>query len=248
MVRFSDFTGLPDIPDNTAAASPRGLAVRFILPDGTSCDMVCHSFNGFPVATSEEFRLFLWSIGASGPAASKPTALGHFLETHPVTEPFLTTQRPPASWATTPHFGVNSFRFTNAHGQDHHGRYRFEPSAGEHFLTPAELATRDPSFLLDEIKARVEAGTFSFRLFAQVAEAGDEIGDPSVAWPDNRRRVPLGRVTIERLAADTPEQDRATAFNPGNLPAGIEWPTTWSGCARPPTRFRCAKGSGPGGR
>ena len=109
VLRFSDFTGLPEIPDNTSAASPRGLAVKFILPGGAYTDVVCHSFNGFPVATSEEFRLFLLSIGASGPGAAKPTALDHFLETHPVTRTFLTTQHLPASWATAAYFGVNSF-------------------------------------------------------------------------------------------------------------------------------------------
>jgi catalase len=29
MVRFSDFTGLPDIPDTEVKANPRGFAVRF---------------------------------------------------------------------------------------------------------------------------------------------------------------------------------------------------------------------------
>ena len=29
IVRFSDFTGLPDIPDTEVKANPRGFAVRF---------------------------------------------------------------------------------------------------------------------------------------------------------------------------------------------------------------------------
>ena len=49
-------------------------------------DVGCHSFNGFREATSEEFRLFLLSIGTSGPNATKPTALDYFLETHPITK------------------------------------------------------------------------------------------------------------------------------------------------------------------
>ncbi len=160
VVRFSDFTGLPEIPDNTSAASPRGLAIKFILPGGANTDVVCHSFNGFPVATNEEFRLFLLSIGASGPTATKPTALDHFLETHPVTKTFLTTQPLPASWATTAYFGVNSFKFTNQRGESRYIRYQFVPTAGEHYLTPEELAKKDPQFLSAEIKDRVAKEPF----------------------------------------------------------------------------------------
>ena len=222
VVRFSDFTGLPEIPDNISAASPRGLAIKFILPGGANTDVVCHSFNGFPVATSEEFRLFLLSIGASGPTATKPTALDHFLDTHPITKTFLTTQPLPASWATTAYFGVNSFKFTNRQGEARYIRYQFVPTAGEHYLTPEELASKDPQFLSAEIKDRVAKGPFGFKFYAQVAEQGDNIENPAIAWPDSRRRVLLGTVKIDRLSANTPEEDKATQFNPGNLPAGIE--------------------------
>ncbi len=60
------------------------------------------------------------------------------------------------------------------------------------------------------------------KFYAQVAEKNDNIEDPSVAWPDSRRRVLLGTVRIDRLAANTAEEDKATQFNPGNLPAGME--------------------------
>jgi hypothetical protein len=47
-VRFSDFAGLLDISDLDGAASPRGLALKFRLPDGAETDVVAHSFNGSP--------------------------------------------------------------------------------------------------------------------------------------------------------------------------------------------------------
>ena len=48
LVRFSNFTGIPQIPDTVGDANPRGFAVKFQLPDGTSADIVSHSFNGLP--------------------------------------------------------------------------------------------------------------------------------------------------------------------------------------------------------
>ncbi len=54
IVRFSDFTGLPDIPDTSPSANPRGFAVKFLLAEGSNLDVVKHSFNDFPVATAAQ--------------------------------------------------------------------------------------------------------------------------------------------------------------------------------------------------
>ena len=65
-VRFSDFTGIPDIPDTVDDANPRGMAVKFRLANGQEADFVTHSFNGFPVANGDEFAELMRAIGASG--------------------------------------------------------------------------------------------------------------------------------------------------------------------------------------
>lgn len=148
LVRFSDFTGIPDIPDTEGGASPRGFAVKLALPGGGSMDIVAHSFNGFPTRTSGEFRELLIAIGTSGPDAAKPTPLESFLASHPVAKTFLTTQKPaPRSYATISYFGVNAFRFQSASGEHRHVRYRFVPAAGEAFLSADELAAASPDYL-----------------------------------------------------------------------------------------------------
>src|SRR5262249_21711131 len=53
-VRLSDSTGLPEIPDADPNATPRGLAVKFKLANGSEMDLVTHSFNGFPAANAAE--------------------------------------------------------------------------------------------------------------------------------------------------------------------------------------------------
>ena len=70
LVRFSNFTGIPNIPDNIGDANPRGFALKFTLPDGSTADVVTHSFNGFPAATTEEFRQLLLAISVGGASAS----------------------------------------------------------------------------------------------------------------------------------------------------------------------------------
>src|SRR3954470_12496554 len=53
-VRFSNSTGLPNIPDNDPHAGPRGIAIRFHLGDHLHTDIIAHSADGFPVRTGAE--------------------------------------------------------------------------------------------------------------------------------------------------------------------------------------------------
>src|SRR5207249_9015306 len=87
-IRFSDGSGLPTVPDT--GEMNRGMAVKFTLPDRSQTDIVALSFNGFPVATAEDFKDFLLALGASGRDAPKPTAFDKFLSSHPTAKAFVT--------------------------------------------------------------------------------------------------------------------------------------------------------------
>ena len=221
-VRFSDFTGLPDIPDTSGDANPRGFAVKFELPGGATYDIVSHSFNGFPVATAEEFSTLLQALPRSGPTAAKPTPMDLFFASHPRARAFFTTQKPPPeSFATAAYFGVNAFWFTDAKGRKVPVRYRFVPAAGERYLQPDAVNNRSAHYLMDEIRSRVATRPVQFTWLAQVGEPDDKIDDPSVAWPETRRLVKLGVITIETAPDTTPARDRALLFLPGVVPPGI---------------------------
>ena len=220
-VRFSAGSGQPNVPDTNAM--PRGMAVKFSLPDGSKTDLVVLSFNGFPVATAEEFRDFLLAVAASGPDAPKPTAIEKFLEAHPAAKNFVESPKPqPVSYSTLPYFGINSFKFTNAKGATTFGRYQLRPVAGEHFLTQEQLATAGPDYLTTEIRERVRRGPAKFKLLVQVAEKGDKIDDPSIAWPDSRKQIELGTITITKAVADSQTAEKKLLFMPGALVPGIE--------------------------
>jgi catalase len=222
LLRFSDFTGIPDIPDTVGDSNPRGLALKFTLPDGTTTDIVSHSFNGFPTATSAEFRELLLAIPVSGPDAPKPTPLDRFLGSHPIAKTFLTTQKKPSvSYATLEYYGVNAFAFTGSGGKTIHVRYRFVPVTGEAFLTAEELAKKGPNYLSEELPERLAEAPVTYKWVAQIAEAGDVIEDPSVAWPETRRLIELGTIRITGMAPDGAALDRTTMFNPLNVPDGI---------------------------
>lgn len=221
IVRFSDFTGIPDIPDNAGPANPRGFAVKFISPDGFTTDIVGHSFNGFPTANTDQFHELLLSIAHSGADVPSPTELDGFLSTHPIAKTFLTTQKLPASYATIAYFGVNAFKFTNSRGTSHFIRYQFVPQK-EELLTADQYEKEDANYLINDIQKRIAAQPVNFKMYAQIAEPGDVIDDPSIAWPDIREKVLLGTITITKLADNSEAADKALYFIPNNIPDGIE--------------------------
>jgi catalase len=222
-IRFSDSTGLPGIPDGVPDAGPHGMAVKFHLPEGGSTDIVTNAFNGFAVATPEDFLGLLNAVSESGPNAPKPTAIEKFLAAHPKAMKVVSTPKPtPASFATEPYYGVNAFIFTNADGKARAGRYQLRPEAGEKFLTKEEAAKQPANFLIDEIGSRLSKGPAKFRLNVQLAAEGDPVNDATAVWPDDRPTVELGMLSILKTVPDNETVQRALSFDPIHLVDGIE--------------------------
>ena len=86
-VRFSDSTGIPNLPDGSDLANPHGMAIKYHLPDGSETDMVTNSLKFFLVSTGEEFRDLLLAVAASPADAANPTKLEQFVATHPRCRP-----------------------------------------------------------------------------------------------------------------------------------------------------------------
>lgn len=222
-VRFSNATGVPNIPDADGNAFPKGIAIRFQLADGSFTDIVSISVNGFPAATPEDFLGLLNAVAASGPNAAKPSPVEQFLGSHPAALKFVTTPKPaPVSFATQAFYGVNAFKFTNAKGEVNYGRYRIEPVGGQQFLSKAEQENAAPDYLMQELPARLAKEAAKYRISLQLADAGDEINDATVVWPDTRRVVELGVLTIRAVDADGKTFEKNNMFNPLALVDGIE--------------------------
>jgi catalase len=222
-VRFSNGTGVPNLADANPSASPHGIAIRFQLPDGSYTDIVSISYNGFPVATPEEFLALLKAFAASGPDAAKPTPIEQFVGSHPATLKFATTPKPaPVSFGTLSYFGVNAFKFTNAQGVSEYGRYRILPVAGDQSIDDKTAATLPPNYLMEDLPARLAKEPVQFRLVAQLAKKGDSTTDPTAVWPEDRPQVDLGIITLNAPVANDAAAQKALMFNPLILPEGIE--------------------------
>ncbi len=221
-VRFSDATGLPQIPDGAPDANPHGLSIKFKPADGAEMDVVTNSLKFFPVATGEAFRDLLVAITQSGPDAPKPSPVERFMAAHPAAPKALATARTPSSFARQTYNGVNAFVLVDAAGKRTPFRYRFVPVAGEEILSADDAKAKGPNYLVEELPARLAKAPVSFRVLAQIAQAGDATKDSTIPWPEDRRLVDLGTLTATKAVPDSETAEKALLFMPNNLPDGVE--------------------------
>jgi len=220
-VRFSDGPGVPNIPDGSPNANPHGMAVKFHLPGGEDTDMVTNSLKFFPVGTAEDFRDLLQAIIASPPDAPKPSKLEQFFGAHPNAPKAFGSAATPDSYADEEYHGINAFLLINKSGQSQAVRYLLVPEKLVH-LTPEEAAKQTADFLSEEVAKRIAHHPVTFRLKAQLAEPGDQTKDGSQPWPDDRKIVELGVLTLNKMAANSQEAEKKLLFVPTRLIEGIE--------------------------
>ena len=213
-VRFSDSTGVPNLPDGSALANPHGMAIKFHLPNGEEVDMVTNSLKFFPVSNGADFRDLFLAVAASPPDAPKPTKFEQFVAAHPTVATSAATVATPGSFAEEEYHGIDAFVLVNKSGDRQPVRYLIKPERVVH-LDPADAAKRAPNFLVDELPERVKRAPVTFHLAVQLAAPSDSTKDPSQPWPDDRKVVDLGHADDRQ---DGRRQRRGGEVAP--LPAG----------------------------
>jgi catalase len=222
-VRFSDGASDPSLPDNSPHAGPRGMAIRFKLPGGAETDIVSMSHNGFVVGNGDEFLALQKAIAATDPSKPHPWAIEAFLGAHPLALKFVQeNQVVPVGLATEAFFGNDAFIFVNKDGVKQPGRYKIIPFAGRHDLSEAEAKDKSTNFLFDDLKTQLAAEPIKFHLIVQLPNSGDATNDPSLVWPEDRKTVDVGTISIVSVVADSAAAEKALAFDPMNLTDGIE--------------------------
>jgi catalase len=222
-VRFSDGAADPAIADSSPDAQPRGMGIEFKLPSGRTTDIAAISHNGFVVGTGEDFLGLVKAIEATNPSKPHPWPVEAFLGSHPRALKFVQDPKPtPESFATEAFYGNNAFVFVSPFGKKQTGRYFIVPLAGQHYLDDAAAKAKTPNFLAEELRLRLKKGPVKFQLLVQLAEPGDPTEDGSVLWPESRRKVDMGVITIASVVADSAAAEKDLMFDPANLTDGIE--------------------------
>jgi catalase len=221
-VRFSDGSGIPNIPDNNPNASPHGMAIRFMLPGGTYTDIVANSHNGFFVGNGNDFLALLKAIAGTNEKSPHPSPIEAFLGAHPAALKVVMDSKAAAkSFENLDFYGNNAVIFVDAAGNKHPGRYQIIPVAGVVKLDSVASAKKKPDYMFDDLKTAVAKGPVKYTLYAQLANPGDQTNDGSVVWPSDRKRVKLGTISVTKIAPNNEELQKTLAFNPIFITNGI---------------------------
>lgn len=223
IVRFSNSTGLPLIPDTDPNAIPKGCAIRFMLGDRVHTDIIGHSTDGFPARTGAEFLEFLRALASSDPAHLAGSPLEAYLGSHPAALAFVQAPKPaPASFATENYFGVTAMKFINASGNEQFVRYQIVPEGGAEHLDEAATKGLEDHYLFTEIAERIGKGPVRFKLLAQLAGPGDVVDDATIHWPASREVAELGTIELTAPVPDSDAEQKHVIFDPIPRLAGIE--------------------------
>ncbi|MDE1147636.1 MAG: catalase family peroxidase [Azospirillaceae bacterium] len=221
--RFSLAGGVPMAPDGRVVF--HSLALKFQLADGEQWRMAMNHVPVFPVATPQAFLDFQLAT-TPDPATGKPdpAKAAAYMAQHPETKAFvdyLAKAPLPSSFANGTYNSVNTFRFTNAEGGTRPVRWVFTPDTPFAELDKATLATQPRDFLFDEVAGRLAQGPLTWHMSIVLPNPGDPLDDATKAWPEDRQRVEVGTLTIDRAVTEDDGPCRDVNFDPTILPAGV---------------------------
>ncbi len=224
VARFSLAGGNPKAPDSTKNA--RGMALEFRLPKGDLHYMTMLNTPMFGAAQAQTLHNFLIARKAD-PATGKPDPekMKAFKDGHPdnhLQSAFLASNNPPTNYANSAYFGIHTFKFVNSKNKTTLVRFRFVPQDGEKRLSDDELKSMPPNFLEQRLIERAKQGPVRWDMMVTIGVAGDPEDNPTLAWPDGRKEIKAGTLTMTSAVTQKGAECEKINFNPLVMAAGIE--------------------------
>jgi catalase len=224
IARFSLAGGNPRAPDT--AKSPRGMALEFKLPNNNLQHM---TMLNTPVFGAMQPRTFLDLMIATkpDPATGKPDPekIKAFKATHPdnlAQAEYLTKNNPPSSYSSSSFWGIHTFKFINRDRKTTLVRWQFVPQDGEKRLTDDELKSSPPNFLEQALINRTKQGPVRWSMMVSIGEPGDPEDNPTLAWPESRKQIKAGILTISSAMPQKGAECETINFDPLVMSDGIE--------------------------
>ena len=230
----------------------RGLAVKFHQDDGSEYDLLSMTLNVFGARTRAEFIAVSKSFEPKpvkpeswfrrhildplmlraappplppGVTSSGGPGLAKYAGTHEFARAFVLEAglaQVPVSWARMAYHAVHSFAAIGPEGERRFVRFSWQPVDGVFPVPPAEIPGKSDTFLTAEMRSRLAHAPARFTLKMDIADAGDDVDDPSTVWPVTRQCIRMGTLYIEELAEERGVDVDAMSFNPMRLTSGIE--------------------------
>src|SRR5882762_6070881 len=222
--RFALAGGMPFQTD--APATVRSMALRFLLPGGEEWRTGMNNIPVFPVNSA---RGFYEQLLASSPdpvtGKSDPARMKAFMAAHPETVQALALikkRQVTSGFANSTFNSLNAFRFIDAAGASVPVRWSTVPVQPVAASSAAPSTAGDKNYLFDDMIAQIAQHPQQWRLIVTIGQAGDPTNDATLPWPEGRRQIDAGTVTIDRVSSEDSGRCTAINYDPLVLPSGIE--------------------------
>jgi catalase len=217
--RFSLTGGNPHVADAPGAA--RGLGLVFGFPGNTQWRTAMLNLPVFPDNSPRGFydRLLASKV-VPATGQPDPAAMSAFLAAHPETAAAMAVikQHPPSpGFADSTFWGLNTFFFVNDAGERTPVRWALMPVQAA--LPPQPGGA---NALFDALVRQMRAGPLQWRLMLKVGTSADPLLDATLPWPNDRRVIDAGLLTLTSIETEAPGNARDVNFDPLVLPEGIE--------------------------
>jgi catalase len=222
--RFAFAGGTPFQSD--ALLTVRSMALRFLPPGGEEWRT---GMNNIPVFPANSARGFYEQLLAFAPdaATGKPDPLKTkaFMAVHPETVRALSLikkREVTSGFANSTFNSLNAFRFVDEAGSSTSVRWSTVP------LQPVAADNAEPSaaegknYLFNNLIAQIARQPQQWRLVVVVGRADDPTNDATLPWPEGRRQIDAGTITIDQASSEDGGRCTAVNYDPLVLPSGIE--------------------------
>jgi catalase len=226
--RFALAGGMPfqsDLPNTV-----RSMALRLMPANGAEWRT---GMNNIPVFVVNSAEGFYEQLVASkpDPATGKPdpAAMKEFLSRHPETTravALIKAQPASAGFADSTFNSLDTFRLVNSAGASVPVRWAAVPlqEAVIQASSPDDDSphTASGNRLFDDLIAQLHEHALQWRLVITLAQPDDPTADATLAWPDDRRHIDAGIVTVNQVSSEDDGACTDINFDPLVLPPGIE--------------------------
>jgi catalase len=224
--RFALAGGMPFLAD--APGAVRSMALRLLPPGGGEWRTGMNNIPVFAVNSVQGFYDQLIALRPD-PATGKPdpAAMQEFLMRHPETAraiAIIKSHAPSSGFADSTFNSLNAFRLVNAAGVSTAVRWSTVPVQESAAPGDAQHAAADKNYLFADLLARIQRGPLRWRLVLTFGEPGDATSDATIPWPEERRHIDAGLVSIDHVYSEDSSSGSCTDINydPLVLPSGIE--------------------------
>lgn len=220
--RFSIAGNNPTAPDLKAPV--RSLAFALLNEDNQEWRVAMNTPPVMAVATPDAFFAQIQALSPDPLTKQRdPKKISAFFTAHPETQAFndwRASYVPTDSFATERYHSINAFYLVNKKGEKQAVRWVAAPQVANGSSLALDIDS--PDALQKQLIELLENEPVKFSMIFTLADETDDENNPTIPWPEQRKQINAGTLTITHWEAQELGQCEHKLFDPLVLPNGIE--------------------------